>query len=134
MIYYNRMLVKFTSRWARNASPEGHTGVLIIKGTVGRRTSLSFLRKHHASIISSSSRLGREVSCPCLVKLGPQIIVFYVCGEHVLRIIKPLSSLDRMLVSYHHCFIFWEHVLWFLCMVLLLSKLAWFCGSADPLS
>ena len=59
---------------------------------------------------------------------------FYVCGEHVLRIIKPLSSLDRMLVSYHHCFIFWEHVLWFLCMVLLLSKLAWFCGSADPLS
>ena len=99
-----------------------------------RRPSLSFLSRHHASIISSSSRLGREVSCPCLVKLGPQIIVFYVCGEHVLRIIKPLSSLDRMLVSYHHCFIFWEHVLWFLCMVLLLSKLAWFCGSADPLS
>ena len=61
MIYYHRMLVKFTSRWARNASPEGHTEVFIIKGTVGGRTSLSFLRKHHASIISSSSRLSGGV-------------------------------------------------------------------------
>ena len=35
----------------------------IIKGTVEqRRRPLSFLSRHHASIISSSSRLGREIS------------------------------------------------------------------------
>ena len=58
----------------------------IIKGKVerGRRTSLSFLSRCHASIISSSSRLGRGVfSCPYVVKLVPQIIVLYKSRERV---------------------------------------------------
>ena len=32
-------------------------------------------------------------SCPCVVKLGPQVIVFYVCREHVQGIINLLNSL-----------------------------------------
>ena len=60
-----------------------------IKGKVGkgRLTSLSFLSRHHGPIISSSSRLCRGgffcffFFCLYLVKLGSQIIGFYVCTE-----------------------------------------------------
>ena len=67
-------------------------------------------------------------SCPYMVKLGPQISVFHVFREHSLEIINLLSSLGRMWVSCHHCFIAWGHVSRFCCMVLLLSKPAWLCG------
>ena len=52
----------------------------IIKGKVerGRRPPLCFLRRHHAFIISFSSRLGRGVFLSLHFKLGPQI-VFHVC-------------------------------------------------------
>ena len=123
------MLVRVTRGRREGAAPCVLSGLYFYNqrtGERGRRPSLSFLNRRHASIISSSSRLGREVSCSCLVQLGSQIIVFYVCGEHVLGTIKPLSSLGRMSVSYHHCFIFWEHVLWFHRMVLLVSKLLGF--------
>ena len=63
-----------------------------------------------------------------MVKLGPQIIAFYVCREYVLEIINFLSSLGRMWVLGHHRFIVWGHVLGYCCVVLLLSKPAWFCG------
>ena len=72
-----------------------------------------------------------------MVKLGLQIIVCVcvcVCmcvharREHVPGIINLLSSLGRLWVSCHHCFIVWGHVSCFCCMVLLLSKPAWFCG------
>ena len=69
-----------------------------------------------------------EFSCPFVVKLGPQITVLYVCGEHVLGIINVLSSLDSMWVSCNHCFTVWGHVPCFCCKVLLLHKPAWFCG------
>ena len=74
---------------------------------------------------------GREFCCPCVVKLHPQIIVFYGCREHVLHqeSLNLLSSLGRMWVSYYHCFIVWGHVLCFCCMVLLLCKPAF---SSNP--
>ena len=72
-----------------------------------------FLRRHHASIVNSSSGLGREFSCLYMVKLGPQITVFYVYREHDLGIINLLSLLGSMWGSYHHCFVVWGYVLCF---------------------
>ena len=46
-----------------------------------------------------------EFSCPWVVNLGPQIIVFYVFRECILGIINLLSSLGGMWVSCVHCFI-----------------------------
>ena len=54
----------------------GHSFIIKGKGGRGRRPSLSFLSRPHASIISFPSRLGRGVFCPYMVQLGPQIIVF----------------------------------------------------------
>ena len=65
--------------------------------------------------------IGRQTLNHCATREA-QIIVFYVCSEHVLGVINLLSSLGRMWVSCHHCFIVWGHVLCFSCMVLLLSK------------
>ena len=48
--------------------------------------------------------------------------------ERVLGIINLLSSLGRMWVSGRHCLIVWGHVSCSCCIVLLLSKPAWFCG------
>ena len=69
-----------------------------------------------------------------MVKLGPPIAVFYVCRDHVLGIINLLSSLVRMWVFCHHCFIASGAGLMLLsrgfffakqaCLVLWLSKLA----------
>ena len=109
----------------------------IIKGKVtrGRRPSLSFLSRPHVSIISSSSMLSRGVFLSlCGQVRSTNYYFFYVCKEYVLGIINLLRSLGRMWVSCHHCFIVWGHVLCFSCMVLLLSKPAWFCGSANLLS
>ena len=81
--------------------PENLLGYsFIIKGKVGRgrRPSLSFLNRRRIFIIGSSSRLSREVLLSLLVKLGLQMIVFWMCREHVLGIINLLSSLGRMWV------------------------------------
>ena len=103
--------------------PENLLGYsFVIKGKVGRgrRTSLSFLSRCHASIISSS-RLSRGVFLSLMVKLGPQVIVFPVCREHVLGIINLVSSLGRMWVLCHHCFIAYS---------MSLASIAWFCYQA----
>ena len=47
-----------------------------------------------------------------IIKLGSQIIDFYVCREHALGIINLQSTLGRIWVSYHYCFIDWGYVLW----------------------
>ena len=64
-----------------------------------------------------SSGWAEEFSCCYMFKLGSQIIVFYVCREHVLVIINLLSSVGRMWVSCQHCFIaggmFHASVTWF---------------------
>ena len=61
----------------------------IIRGKVG---------KGDVTLPSSTPPPGwaREFPSPYMVKLGPQIIVFYVCREHVLGIINLMSSLGRM--------------------------------------
>ena len=43
----------------------------------GERENLSFLRRCHASIISSSSRLSKDFARSHVVKLGPQVAVFW---------------------------------------------------------
>ena len=65
-----------------------------------------------------------QFSCPCMVKLGPQISAFHVCKEHVL---EPLIYWPHWIGCGSHA----TTVLWFrgFCyMVLLLSKAAWLCG------
>ena len=69
-----------------------------------------------------------EFSCPSMVKVGPHIIVFHVCREHVVGSINLLSSLDRMCVSCHHCFPVLGYLPCFCFMGLLPSKPAWFHG------
>ena len=140
------MLVCLTSGWARGCLPKNLVGsCFIIKGKVGRGRRpppSSFLSRRHASIISSTSRLGRGVFLSlhgqartvkiilglCMMSTFPKIIVFYVCREHVLGVINLPSSLGRMWVSCHHCFIVLGHVSNFCRMVLLPGKPAWFCG------
>ena len=63
------------------------------KSGEGRRPALSFSTRRHASIIGSASRLSRGISCPYMVKLGPQITSFHGWREHVLGLINLLSSL-----------------------------------------
>ena len=55
--------MRLISGWERHAThPENLLGYsFIIEGKVGRRTSLSFLSRCHASNISFSSSLSREV-------------------------------------------------------------------------
>ena len=59
------MLVSFTNGQVRDATPWELIGLQICNqrknGGVAGRTSLSFLSRHHASIISSSSKLSRGV-------------------------------------------------------------------------
>ena len=62
------------------------------------------------------SGLAGEFSCPYMVRLGPPIIVFYVCREHVLGIINLLSSMGRIRVSFHNHFIGGGHVSCFCCI------------------
>ena len=126
------MLVRLTSQWvsgvlcAENLLGYRH----IIKGKVsrGRRTSLAFLTRCHASIISFSSRIEQgSLLVPTWSSYVHRLLVFHVCREHVLGIINLLTSMCRTWVSFHHCFIVWGHAACFCCMVLLLSEPAWFC-------
>ena len=96
----------------------------VIKGKVWKeRTSLCFLSRHHAPIISSSFRLGRGVFLSLHGQARPtNYWGFFVCRDLVLGIINWLSALVRVWVSCHHCLILWGHVPHFCCMVLLLSK------------
>ena len=118
--------------------PENLLGYsFIIKGKVGRgrRPSLSFLNRHHASNISSSFRLGRGVFFPFMVKLGTQISVFHGCKECVLTTeltghgvgltIVVIQSLSRVQLfpTVAVVLLFWS------CLTLLLqSQHACFCG------
>ena len=101
----------------------------IIKGKVGRGKE-GLLCLSGVDIMFSSltlSRLNRGV----FLSLRGQVrstYCFYVCREHVLGVTNLLSSLGTMYVSCHHCFIVLGHILCFCCVVLFLSKPAWFCG------
>ena len=46
--------------------------------------------------------------------------------EHVVGVINSRSSLGRVQVSCHHCFMVWGHGSRLCCIVWLLSKFAWF--------
>ena len=101
----------------------------------GRPLHSSFLSRRHDSIMSSSSRLDSGVFISLHGPAGtvmaqwknnfrsqyneelslrsvtfPEIIVSYVCREHVVEVINLLSSLGRMWVLCHHCFIVLRHV------------------------
>ena len=107
----------------------------IIKGRVarGKRPSLSFLSRCRASIISSSSRLNRVVFLSlcdqtrstncflCMQRACPRDHKFTeLTGQDVPLIPPLLYCLGAYPIP--SC-----------CMVLLLSKLAWFCGEATLL-
>ena len=86
----------------------------IITGKVGRgrRPSLTFLSRHHSSIISSSSRLSKfprplpQVSLHGQARSTNDCFVFFnVCREHVPWIIISHGSMGWMWGSCHHCFL-----------------------------
>ena len=82
--FKNRILAKFTGGRVRNACSENWCRYsFIIKGKVGRgrRPSLSFLSRCHASIISSSSRLSKGFFLPLHGQARCTNYCFYVCRE-----------------------------------------------------
>ena len=81
---------------------------------------------HYEKIISGLSTL-RPFTLKSRLSVS-YYYIFYVCRERVLGVINFLSSPGRIWGSGHHCFIVWGHVFCFCCMVLLLSRPAWFCG------
>ena len=135
----------------------------IIKGKVGRGKEFLCPSWVDVMLPSSVSPPGwaEEFSCPSMVKLGPQIIVFMCaesmsqgslnywahcpgCGSHA-TIVLLFWVLREM--ATHSSVLAWRipgmeepgglpsmgshgvgHSLCFCCMVLLLSKPAWFCG------
>ena len=118
--------MRLTSRQVRNATPGNSLGYsFIIKGKVGRgrRTSLSFVSRCHASIISSSSRLSRDVFLflHCQTRSTNHC---FSCMQRACPRDHELTELtgQDVWVSCHHCFIVLGHVPCFCCMVLLLSK------------
>ena len=50
--------------------------------------------------------LAGEFSCPFMVKLGLQMILSFVCREHVVGIINLLSSLGTTWVLHHIVLLF----------------------------
>ena len=107
----------------------------ITKGKVGRGEAFLCLSWVDVMLPSSAPPPGwaGEFSCPCMVKLGPHIIVSHVCREYVVGSINLLSSLGRMWVSCLHCFSVLGYLPCFCFMGLLPSKPAWFCGWANLL-
>ena len=96
------MLVRLMSRGTR--------GCCINKEKVGKeRISFysSFLSRHHVPIIRSSPRLGSGNFVPIWSSWDCKNYVRFLYSRHVstLEIFNLLSSLDRIWVSCHHCFI-----------------------------
>ena len=133
------ILVKFTSGQVRNAMPRELTELQFYNQKKSWEEREEFLCLSWVDVMLPSScpppGWAGESSCPYMVKLDPQIIVFFfffnVWKEHVLRIINLLNSLDRMWDSCHHCFIVWGLLLHGFvvkqaCLVLWLSKPALF--------
>ena len=87
---------------------------------MGRRPSQSFLSRHHASVVSSSSRSGRGVS----LSLHGQARSTKHCSSCVQRACpNSRSSLAGLRASCHRCFLTWRgRVSCFFCMVLLLGS------------
>ena len=125
--WFNRMLTRLTIR-NTVLHPKNLLGCSsIINKKVGRgRTALSFLKTPFLKVTFPSSApppgWAGVFSCPYMVKLGPQITVFHV-QRACPGTINSLSSLERVWVSCHHCFIVLERVLCFCCLLLLLSNL-----------
>lgn len=134
------------SGWTRGYCPENLEGYhFIIRGESEegeRPLSSSFLSRHRASIISSSSKLGWGFSCLYMVKpevswhSGRIISGFSMMRIFTLkmslfhnflsvqraypRVINSLSSLGRMWSRGHHCFVVLGHVSRFCCTIFLL--------------
>ena len=94
-------------------------------GERGRRPSLSFLNRRHASVISFSSRLGRGIFLSLHGQARSTNYCFHACREHVLGIINLLSSLSRMWGLHHHCFIVWGARLLHSCAVIQACLVLW---------
>ena len=106
----------------------GYSFIIKWKVGRGRRPSISFLSRCHASIMSSSSRYGRGVLLSLHSQARSTNSCFLCVQRACSRVINLLSSLDKMWVSCHHCVIVWGQVSCFCYMVLLLSNPAWSCG------
>ena len=110
--------MRFTKGWLRDITPENLLGYsFIIKGKGRGRRTLSSSRRRSASIISSS-----RLSSGIFLSLHGQarstnycVCVCVLCVQRLL--ITELTGQDVVMPP---SFYFWE--------VLLLSKLAWFCG------
>ena len=131
--------MRLTSGKVREVMPKNLLGYSFrIKGKV--RTEENFLLsllRFHASIISSSSSLGMGVFSSlhgqvrstnnCFTCVQRACLFFLCIKDEIINFINLLSLLGGMWVSYHHCFIVVGYTSCFYCMILLLSKPAWFC-------
>ena len=92
---------------------------------INRSTVLGKVRVRERRGRGMGERGGKRI---CKFPVHPSSSL-YPLGNHTSDLcVNLLSSLDRMWGSCHHCFIVWGHVLCFCCMLLLLTKPAWFCG------
>ena len=93
----------------------------------GRRPPLSFLSRRHASIISSSPRLGKGVF---LSLHGKAKFTNYchLCVQRACPRDHSLTELTGQGVGLMPPLFYCLGQGWYFCMVLLLSKPAWFCG------
>ena len=127
------MRVRLMSSGSEEASTQELTGLQFYKHRKREEAEKTFffLSRCHASIISSFCRLSRGA----LLSLHGQATSINYCFLCVQRACPNLlSSLNWMRVSCHHCCIVLGHVLCFCCMVLLLSKPAWFHGYVNLFS
>ena len=116
--------MKLISRQVRGAMTQELTGLQFYnqrKSGEEEKNFFVFLSKHNASIIYSSSRLGRGVFFS-LYGQARSVDDCFLCVQITCpRIMNLLSSLGRTWVSCHHCFIV---------LGMSLASVAWFCCSA----
>ena len=132
VIYWNRIIVRLTSGWAREVMPKNLLGYSFrIKGKV-RRGEI-FLCLSWDVMLPSSAPLpvwAWEFSSPYIVKLGPQTTAFHVCREHVLGMGSStywaswagcgFHTTSFIVLGYSSCF-YWRRQ-WHPTPVLLLGK------------
>ena len=105
----------------------GYSFITERKVRSGRRPPLSFLSRRQASIISSSSRLGKGVF---LSLHGKAKFTNYchLCVQRACPRDHSLAELTGQGVGLTPPLFYCLGQGWYFCMVLLLSKPAWFCG------
>ena len=94
------------------------------KSGAGKKTFFSFLSRCHASIISSSSRLGRRDSLSLDGQAGSINFHFFMCAENMSQLTKLTGQDVGLMSPVFYCL--------GACLVLLMhgfvAKRAWFCG------